>query len=98
MHVPDLTPKLRQALKLACDAGLTETADELEARCFAAYTTSSELLGGTGEAILRFRSREGDRVPAEAAKLLDECLQEIGKVWPRYRPDVLGRFLRMFVR
>jgi len=30
--------------------------------------------------------REDKRVPAEVAGLLDECLTEIGKVWPEYKP------------
>jgi hypothetical protein len=65
---------------------LTESATELEERAFAAYTTSSEWLGEVGEAILEFRSREGKRVPANVADLLDRCLREVGKVWPKYRP------------
>jgi len=96
MHTSDFTPKLRQALHLARSAGLTESAAELEAQCFAAYTTSSEMLGEMGEAIMRFRSREGSRIPPEVDALLNECQQEIGKVWPRYRPGSFYRFLRMF--
>ena len=93
MHVADFGPVLRQALTLAREAGLTESATELEERAFAAYSTSSEWLGEVGEAILEFRSREGKRVPAEVADLLDECLREVGKVWPKYRPGLLNAFV-----
>ena len=57
MHVADVSPALRQAIRLAREAGLNESATELETRAFAAYTTSSEWLGEVGEAILEFRSR-----------------------------------------
>ena len=89
MHVADFSPALRQAIKLAREAGLTESATELEERAFAAYTTSSEWLGEVGEAILQFRAREGKRVPADVAELLDQCLREVGKVWPKYGPGLL---------
>jgi hypothetical protein len=79
VHVADFSPALRQAIKLAREAGLTESATELEARAFAAYTTSSEWLGEVGEAILQFRAREGKRVPADVAKLLDQCLAARGE-------------------
>jgi len=98
VHVSDFCPQLRQAVQLARNAGLTDSAAELEKRSFAAYTTSSEWLGEVGEAIVQFRWREGKRVPAEAAKLLDECLREVGKVWPRYKPGRLHGFLRTIRR
>jgi len=79
---------------LAREAGLTESATNLEERSFAAYTTSSEWLGEVGEAIMQFRSREVKRVPAEVTDLLDECLTEIGKVWSKYKPGLLSGFLK----
>jgi hypothetical protein len=98
MHVDDLGPRLKHAIMLARKAGLTASAADLEKRTSATYTTSSEFLGEVGEAILQFRSREGKRVPAEVADLLDECLREVGKVWPAYRPGPLGALLRRFHR
>ena len=86
MRVSDFSPKLRKAIMLAREAGLTESATDLEERSFAAYTTTSEWLGEVGEAILQFRSREGKRVPTKVADLLDECLTETGKIWPKYKP------------
>jgi len=63
VHVSDLSPSLRQAIRLAREGGLRESATELEERSFAAYPTSSEWLGEVGEAILQFQSHEGTRVP-----------------------------------
>jgi|RhiMetdeSRZDD1v2_1073273.scaffolds.fasta_scaffold1798898_2 hypothetical protein len=85
MQVKDIAPKLRRAIMLAREAGLVESAAELETRAFAAYTTSSEWLGAVGDAIRRFPSRERVRVPTEVAELLNACLEEIGKVWPNLR-------------
>jgi hypothetical protein len=93
-NVPTEMRPLRQAIELAREAGLAESAAELEKRAFAAYTTSSEWLGEVGEAILQFRVREGKRVPADVAQLLDQCLTEVGKVWPRYRRSAPGRWWR----
>jgi len=93
-NVPTEMRPLRQAIELAREAGLAESAAELEKRAFAAYTTSSEWLGEVGEAILQFRAREGKRVPADVAQLLDQCLTEVGKVWPRYGRSAPGRWWR----
>jgi hypothetical protein len=89
VHAADFSSALRQAIELARGAGLTESATEMEKRAFVAHTTSSEWLGEVGEAILQFRAREGKRVPAEVAELLDQCLTEVGKVWPKYGPGLL---------
>ncbi len=98
MHVADIGTRVRQAIRLAREAGLTGSAAELERVATAAYTTSSEFLGEVGYAILQFRLREGKRVPAEADELLDECLREVGKVWPRYKPGLIGALLRRIDR
>lgn len=86
MRVTELAQTLREAVQEARAAGLTEAASELEARVFAAYTTSSEWLGEVGTAIHEFLQRERGRIPTSVARLLDACLAEVGKVWPRYRP------------
>jgi len=90
VQVAELSPFLRHAIRLAREAGLTESPTELEERVFAAYTTSSEWLGEVGEAILHFRAREGRRIPADVAELLNQCLREVAKVWPRYGPELEG--------
>ncbi len=89
MRVADFTPLLRRAIEQAREAGLAQSAADLEDHALAAYTTSSEWLGEVGEAILRFRAREGDRVPAPVIDLLNQCLVEVGKVWPTYAPGPL---------
>lgn len=94
MHVSDVGPALQRAIVLAREAGLTESATELEERSSIPCTTSSEWLGDVGDAILQFRSREGKRVPPDVARLLDECQKEIGKVWPQYKPGLVGEFYR----
>jgi molybdopterin converting factor small subunit len=94
VHVSDLSPSLRQAIRLAREGGLRESATELEERSFAAYPTSSEWLGEVGEAILQFQSHEGTRVPKEAAELLDECRGEIGKVSKGVR---MGSNIKVFL-
>jgi hypothetical protein len=81
----DLTPALREALVLARAAGLTASADRLESRIDAACATSSEWLGEVGEGIVEFLAQERGRVPPAAAELLERCLQEVSKVWPKYR-------------
>ena len=85
VEVPDFAPRLKRAIELAREAGLEDSAAELEGRAFAAYTTSSEWLGEVGDAIHRFRARHGTRIPREAAALFDECLAEVAKVWPKFK-------------
>ena len=92
VHVLDIAPALRRAIVLSREAGLTESANELERRAFATYTTSSEWLGELGEAILQFLFREGERIPQEVDRLLDQCLFEVGRVWSRYESARLKAF------
>ena len=84
-EVKDFYPLLREAIADARAAGLVSLADSLELRSSAAYTTSSELLGETGLAIIEFLRVGGAKVqPAVAAKL-QECLQQVQRVWPELR-------------
>jgi hypothetical protein len=84
-HVADFTPALREAILLARAAGLTESADRLDARVTAACATSSEWLGEVGEGIAEFLARERGHVPPAATELLEQCLREVAKVWPKYK-------------
>ncbi len=79
----DVAKVLHEAMERARAAGLAESADELEARTSAAFTTSSEYLGEVGLAIRQFLAREGDRVPVAVQERLRDCLVEVRKVWPR---------------
>lgn len=98
VNVADFSPLLRRAIMLAREAGLKASATELEERVFGAHVTASEWLGEVGEAIRQFRSREGARVPAEVARALDDCLREVGKVWPKYAPGLFGSLLARISR
>ncbi len=79
----DVPKQLHEAIQRARAAGLSEAADELEARTSAAFTTSSEYLGEVGLAIRRFLARERGRVPAEVVRQLRDCLAAVRKAWPR---------------
>ena len=83
IHVDDFYPMLKSAISEAKAAGLETSALKLEERAFAAYTTSSELLGETGDAILEFQRTEGSAVPPLVTAKLKCCLNEIRKVWPK---------------
>ncbi len=78
----DLEAGLREAIRSARAAGLGDAADELQTRCFAAYTTSSEWLGETGLAIVEFISRTRGQIPVTLERQLYDCLAEVRKVWP----------------
>ena len=87
----DLGARLREAIRLARASGLNDAADELESRCFAAYTTSSEWLGEVGFAILEFVSRTRGQIPSECERELYDCLAEVRKVWPDVGKSVTRR-------
>ncbi|HQQ63848.1 MAG TPA: hypothetical protein PLF22_09770 [Pseudomonadales bacterium] len=80
----DFLPVLRTAIAEARAAGLQ--CDALEARVTACYTTSSEFLGECGLAIEAFKNENRTTLPYTTTKKLDNCLQEISKVFPRFHP------------
>lgn len=82
-QVADFQPILRAAIAEAKAAGLVVAASELEVHAFAAYTSSSELLGETGAAIKAFLASEGTAAPQSVVAKLNLCLMEVRKVWPR---------------
>jgi hypothetical protein len=84
IQVNDFYPMLKSAVAEARAAGLEASALKLEERAFSAYTTSSELLAETGEAILEFQKAEGTAIPPLVAAKLKRCLNEIRKVWPGF--------------
>jgi len=79
----DISPVLKRIVSELRSAGLDSAACELEAQCFAAYTTSSEWLGKVGAALHRFRSANQGRYCADLDLLIDQCLREVSRVWPR---------------
>ena len=74
-----LFPLLKAAIAEAKSAGLGAAATELEERAFAAYTTSSELMGEHQMAISEFLEAEGPAIPPHIREKLEQCLEEIRK-------------------
>jgi hypothetical protein len=83
IQAEDYYPFLKAAIAEAKAAGLDAAATELEDKAFAAYTTSSELLGEHALAIRQFLESGGAAVPATVKENLDRCLVEIGRMWPQ---------------
>jgi hypothetical protein len=77
-EVEDYSPRLKAAIAEAKAAGLEEAAAELEGRLFAAYTTSSELIGEHGVAIREFLKSGGAAVPPGVRASLEGYLKHIG--------------------
>jgi hypothetical protein len=83
--IQDFMPWLRDAIERLRLSGWPREADELAAVASTAYTTSSEMCGEIGSAILRVHQRIEPQLPHEVAELLQRCLLEIRKVWPELR-------------
>ena len=83
--VLDFTPALKAALVEIEAAGLTAAAAEARERCFASATTSSEWLGEVGSAITDLLQAHGASIPGAAREKLEFCLNEVAKVWPKFR-------------
>lgn len=62
------------------DAGLAGAADSLSRLRGSAWTTSSEMIGELGMAVLRLQ-RQPD-FPAALVPLTRRCMSEVRKVWP----------------
>ena len=86
IQVADFTDTLQQAIEESRAAGMDMSVRELEKRVSAAYTTSSEYLGEVGEAITRFLKLNDRHLPPVTVSKFRNCLAEVGKVWPKYRP------------
>jgi len=86
LHLDDFTPTLRKAISEVRSLGFIEAADSLERSIFSAYTTSSEWLGESGQAITSFLNAHNSELPTSLVSEFNICLIEIAKVWPKYRP------------
>ena len=78
------------ALSTAADglraAGFEEDARSLREVVFeTAWTSSSEMIGEIGLAILRIQQRARGRLPKEVAKSLESCLHQVKLVWPKIK-------------
>jgi hypothetical protein len=80
--VQDFLPWLRDAVERLRASGQPDAAEELDSAARCAYTTSTEMLGEIGTAIVRVQRKLGPALPDEAAEQLRRCLVEIRKVWP----------------
>ena len=80
----EYTALLDEAIAEAKAAGLVGAAAELESSVFAAFTTSSEMLGEHRIAILEFLRTGGQSVPTSVAEKLNGCLEKIRKIWPDF--------------
>lgn len=67
----DISPVLRRLISELKAGGLDSAAHDLEARCFAAHTTSSEWLGEVGFALERFRNANRGRYSPDLDALID---------------------------
>ena len=81
----DFTGTLKQALAEVEAAGHGQAAEEARSRCFAAYTSSSEWLGEVGEAVSALLREHRGSLPETTRRKLRYCLDEVAKVWPKYR-------------
>jgi len=82
--VADFSSILRDAIAESRSVVRPEIVDDFQATVFACYTTSSEWLGETGEAITSFINQNESVLPASCIAKLNSCLKEIGKVWPKF--------------
>lgn len=79
--VPDFTPRLRDAIERIREAGLSIEAEELDSSLQYSSTSSSEIIGEIGQAILGVQRRMGDALPIEVSEQLELCMAEIREVW-----------------
>jgi hypothetical protein len=84
-QVDNFTALLREAITDARLAGFGDLADLLQQTSSAAYTTSSEFFGETGQAIVEFLRAGGESVPPALVAKLTKCLQYVQGVWPSIR-------------
>ncbi len=83
--VEDFTHSLHEALAEVEAAGFVGAAEEARRPCFAAYTTSSEWLGEVGCAVTELLRVHGSSLSTATQRKLRFCLNEVAKVWPRFR-------------
>ena len=62
--------------------GLPDAADSLASIKAAAWTSSSEMLGELGKAVLRIQA-ENAHASNDLQRTLARCIEEVRKVWPQ---------------
>jgi hypothetical protein len=78
----DITPILDEAVAALRGGGFGPEAERLVAAARTAGTSSSEILGELGLAILAELRDVGDLLPRDAKRQLKRCLKEIRRTWP----------------
>src|SRR5574341_1447834 len=79
----DLLGALTRTIDGLGAAGFEEEAKELRGLAFdTAWTSSSEMIGEIGLAILRTQRRAAGGLPAEVVSALESCMDHVRQVWP----------------
>ncbi len=82
----DFLEALSQAIDRLRAAGFEEDARNLRDVAFeTAWTSSSEMIGEIGLAILRVQQRARGKLPKAVARGLDRCMDHVREVWPDIR-------------
>ena len=84
-HVEDFPSQLREALAEVEAAGFAAPAAAVRDRCFSGYTSSSEWLGEVGVSVTGLLAAYGPAIPKVTRDKLKACLNEVAKVWPKFR-------------
>lgn len=81
----DLDGDLRKAVEILRETGLAEDAEALNRLLGSAWTSSSEMLGEIGLAIVRTMRAHGSELPPGVVAAFEAMLAEIEKTWPAIR-------------
>ncbi len=79
----DLMKTVEGAIRSLDECGCADEAARLRALVHeGAWSSSSEMIGDIGLAILAIRDSAADRLSDDAASLLDRCMEMVRRVWP----------------
>ncbi len=79
----DLMKTVERAIRSLDECGCADEAARLRELVHeGAWSSSSEMIGDIGLAILAIRDSATDRLSDEAASTLDRCMDMVRRVWP----------------
>ncbi len=79
----DLMKAVERAIRSLDECGCADEAARLRELVHeGAWSSSSEMIGDIGLAILAIRDSATDRLSDEAASTLDRCMDMVRRVWP----------------
>jgi hypothetical protein len=81
-HCHDMKPWLEEALAEMDRNGFGAEAEQIRAAVKTFSTSSLEITGEIGMAILRVQANVGHLLPRPARRNLKRCLREIRRAWP----------------